>query len=135
MRRSILFALVAGPPFYILCVLVGTASSADYQSGSEAQVCADILQLAAMPTGKEIEARHSEIIIALIHAHTLPEESRRWVQDCLAAHQVDIRVASQSDLIHLIALIVHAGNVRLEDVQFPKEFPRGKEFLDAAFKK
>ena len=105
--RRILFALIVVPPFYILCVLLGTAFSAEYQpSEVETRVCADILQIAVMPTGKEIDARHGEIIVALIRAHTLPAESRQWVQDCLAVHQVSIGIASQSDLIHLIALIV-----------------------------
>ena len=78
--RRILFALIVVPLFYISVVALGIASSADYQpSDVETRVCADILQLVVMPIGKEIDARHGEIIVALIRAHTLPAEARHWV--------------------------------------------------------
>ena len=55
------------------------------------------------------------------------------MQDCLGAHQVGISVTSQPDLIHLIAMIARAGNLRLEYVTIPKELePQGSDIVAAA---
>ena len=48
-------------------------------------------------------------------------------------HQVGIGVTNQLDLIHLIAMIARAGNLRLEYVTIPKELePQGSDIVAAA---